>query len=139
MIAATSRPDLIDAALLRPGRLDRLLYCGFPSRLERARILAALARALPLAPDVDLEAVGTAFGIFQPSRGYWIPLSARESLHPCFAAVLARNHARRCSTLPLCAPSAFAAACSLGGAATEADSLNPSPPTPPRHHALPWP
>ena len=39
MIAATSRPDLIDAALLRPGRLDRLLYCGFPTPLERGAIL----------------------------------------------------------------------------------------------------
>lgn len=63
VIAATSRPDLIDAALLRPGRLDRLLYCGFPSPLERGRILAALARSLPLAPDVDLQEVGRGKGV----------------------------------------------------------------------------
>eukprot|EP00887_Chlorella_sp_A99_P002124 scaffold21.g2124.t1 len=54
VIGATSRPDLIDAALLRPGRLDRLLYCGLPTPLERGAILAALARGLRLAPDVDL-------------------------------------------------------------------------------------
>ena len=42
VIAASNRPDLIDTALLRPGRLDRLIYCGFPSRDERAEVLAAL-------------------------------------------------------------------------------------------------
>ena len=57
MVAATSRPDLIDAALLRPGRLDRLIYCGFPSPRERGAVLAALAREVPLGPDVDLAQV----------------------------------------------------------------------------------
>eukprot|EP00897_Mesotaenium_endlicherianum_P010208 jgi/Mesen1/9215/ME000591S08541 len=57
VIAATSRPDLIDAALLRPGRLDRLLLCDFPSCQERCEILRALSRSLPLAADVDLDRV----------------------------------------------------------------------------------
>lgn len=35
VLAATSRPDLVDAALLRPGRLDRLVYCGVPDVAER--------------------------------------------------------------------------------------------------------
>ncbi len=35
VVAATSRPDLIDAALLRPGRLDRLVYCGLPDQDAR--------------------------------------------------------------------------------------------------------
>ena len=35
VLAATSRPDLVDAALLRPGRLDRLVYCGVPDRESR--------------------------------------------------------------------------------------------------------
>lgn len=34
VLAATSRPDLIDAALLRPGRLDRLVYCGVPGKQQ---------------------------------------------------------------------------------------------------------
>lgn len=42
VIAASNRPDLIDAALLRPGRLDRLIYCGFPTRDERLDILKSL-------------------------------------------------------------------------------------------------
>ena len=35
VLAATSRPDLVDAALLRPGRLDRLVYCGVPDKVAR--------------------------------------------------------------------------------------------------------
>lgn len=58
VLAATSRPDLLDAALLRPGRLDRLIYCGFPDASERGHILHALARRLRLHGDVDLEGVG---------------------------------------------------------------------------------
>jgi len=42
VLAATSRPDLIDPALLRPGRLDRALFCPFPSETERREILTAL-------------------------------------------------------------------------------------------------
>ncbi|KAF7803951.1 peroxisome biogenesis protein 1 isoform X1 [Senna tora] len=57
VFAATSRPDLLDAALLRPGRLDRLLFCDFPSWHERLEILTVLSRKLPMASDVDLAAV----------------------------------------------------------------------------------
>lgn len=57
VFAATSRPDLLDAALLRPGRLDRLLFCDFPSPRERLDILKVLSRKLPLADDVDLGAI----------------------------------------------------------------------------------
>ncbi|PWA68876.1 peroxisome 1 [Artemisia annua] len=57
VFAATSRPDLLDAALLRPGRLDRLLFCDFPSPKERCDILTVLSRKLPMANDVDLEAI----------------------------------------------------------------------------------
>ena len=55
MIGTTSRPDLLDAALLRPGRLDRLVYCGFPTAAERLAILRAAARRLALADGVDFE------------------------------------------------------------------------------------
>ena len=57
VLAATSRPDLLDAALLRPGRLDRLMYCGMPSESDRLAILQALARRLKLASDIDLKDV----------------------------------------------------------------------------------
>lgn len=54
VLAATSRPDLIDPALLRPGRLDKSLLCGMPSLEERHEILACLARKMEVADDVDL-------------------------------------------------------------------------------------
>jgi len=55
VLAATSRPDLIDAALLRPGRLDKSLLCDMPSLDDRADILRAIARKIALADDVDLD------------------------------------------------------------------------------------
>jgi len=39
VMAATSRPDLVDVALLRPGRIDKSVYCGFPDEYERREIL----------------------------------------------------------------------------------------------------
>lgn len=55
VLAATSRPDLIDPALLRPGRLDKCLYCPPPDQTSRFEILKALSHSLPLAHDVDFQ------------------------------------------------------------------------------------
>ncbi|XP_013886826.1 peroxisome biogenesis factor 1 [Austrofundulus limnaeus] len=60
VLAATSRPDLIDPALLRPGRLDKSLYCPPPDQEARVEILKALSSGLSLAPDVDLEQLAAA-------------------------------------------------------------------------------
>merc|ERR1712139_514182 len=57
VIAATNRPDIIDPAMLRPGRLDRLLYVPLPSDVGRLEILRTHTRKLPLAEDVDLEGI----------------------------------------------------------------------------------
>ncbi|XP_042328601.1 peroxisome biogenesis factor 1 isoform X2 [Sceloporus undulatus] len=59
VLAATSRPDLIDPALLRPGRLDKCLYCPPPDQASRFEILKALSHSLPLAHDVDFKDVAT--------------------------------------------------------------------------------
>ncbi|GAB2303516.1 Peroxisome biosynthesis protein pex1 [Dionaea muscipula] len=53
----SGRPDLLDAALLRPGRLDRLLFCDFPSVEDRLDILTVLSRKLPVEGDVDLTVI----------------------------------------------------------------------------------
>nr|CAD7401991.1 unnamed protein product [Timema cristinae] len=55
VIAATSRPDLLDPALLRPGRLDRAVLCPLPDEDDRLSILKSLSRRLTLDADVDLK------------------------------------------------------------------------------------
>ncbi len=55
VIAATNRPDLVDPALLRPGRLGRLVFVPPPDAPARAAILRAAARNTPLASEVDLD------------------------------------------------------------------------------------
>jgi cell division protease FtsH len=54
VIGATNRPDVLDQALLRPGRFDRRVAVQPPDRAGRAAILEVHARSVPLAPDVDL-------------------------------------------------------------------------------------
>jgi transitional endoplasmic reticulum ATPase len=55
IIGATNRPDQIDPALLRPGRLDQLIYIPLPDEKSRLSILNAVLRKSPVSPDVDLE------------------------------------------------------------------------------------
>jgi transitional endoplasmic reticulum ATPase len=57
VIGATNRPNLIDPALLRPGRFDELIYVGVPDVAGRRRILAIHTAGMPIAKDVDLEAI----------------------------------------------------------------------------------
>ena len=57
LIGATNRPNLIDPALLRPGRFDELVYVGTPDTAGRRRILAIHTKGMPLAKDVDLESL----------------------------------------------------------------------------------
>merc|ERR1712174_153890 len=56
-IAATNRVDILDQALLRPGRFDRKVTVDLPDFKGRTRILGVHARGKPLEPDVDLEAI----------------------------------------------------------------------------------
>jgi cell division protease FtsH len=55
VIAATNRPDILDTALLRPGRFDRHVFVQAPDKVGRKKILEVHARFVPLGPDVDLE------------------------------------------------------------------------------------
>lgn len=57
VIGATNRPNLIDPALLRPGRFDELVYVGVPDKAGRERILRIQTDKMPLAADVDLGSI----------------------------------------------------------------------------------
>jgi cell division protease FtsH len=57
VLAATNRPDVLDAALLRPGRFDRRVVVDRPELVARAAILQVHLRGKPLAPDVDVKRI----------------------------------------------------------------------------------
>ena len=57
VLAATNRPDVLDAALLRPGRFDRKVVLDIPQKLARQAILAVHTRGKPIGPDVNLESI----------------------------------------------------------------------------------
>ncbi|MEM2620588.1 MAG: CDC48 family AAA ATPase [Thermofilaceae archaeon] len=60
VVGATNRPDILDPALLRPGRFDRLVYVPPPDKTARLEILKVHTKRMPLAEDVDLERLAEA-------------------------------------------------------------------------------
>ncbi len=67
IIAATNRPDILDPALLRPGRFDRRIEIGLPDLLERAAILKVHSKAKPLDEDVDFRTLAKRTPYFTPA------------------------------------------------------------------------
>src|SRR6201994_3735433 len=59
VIGATNRPEQLDNALCRPGRLDTLVYVPLPDETSRVGILKAQLRKTPVAPDVDIEYIAS--------------------------------------------------------------------------------
>jgi len=55
IVAATNRPDVIDSALLRPGRIDRMIYVPLPGDLTRKEIFEIQFRTIPISDDVSIE------------------------------------------------------------------------------------
>ena len=64
IIAATNRPDVLDSALLRPGRFDRQVTIGLPTQREREQVLRVHVRNKPIGDDVDLERLAGATPMF---------------------------------------------------------------------------
>jgi len=58
IVGATNRPEIMDEALLRPGRLDQLIYIPLPDQASRLSILKANLRKTPISRDVDLNFIG---------------------------------------------------------------------------------
>ena len=81
LIAATNRPDILDPALLRPGRFDRQIAVERPDLEGRHRILQVHAKGKPIAPDVDLLAVGPAHARASPAPT-WPTCSTRRRCSP---------------------------------------------------------
>ena len=71
VMAATNRADVLDPALLRPGRFDRQIYVGLPDIRGREQILQVHAKGRPLAEDVDLRMI--ARGTRSTRRHCWLP------------------------------------------------------------------
>eukprot|EP00127_Corallochytrium_limacisporum_P003337 Clim_evm26s148 gene=Clim_evmTU26s148 len=63
VIAATNRPDIIDPAMLRPGRLDKLLYVALPTKQERLHIFKTLTRKIPLDPTCNMQEIAEMPGL----------------------------------------------------------------------------
>jgi len=59
IIGATNRPELLDDALMRPGRLDQIIYIPLPDMESRYSILKAATRKSPIHPDVDIKFLAT--------------------------------------------------------------------------------
>ncbi|TAQ87294.1 hypothetical protein B7494_g4399 [Chlorociboria aeruginascens] len=70
VLAATSRPDLIDPALLRPGRLDKSLICDLPTHADRIDILSALGKKLHLSASIQNGSEGSFTEIARRTEGY---------------------------------------------------------------------
>jgi len=79
VVAATNRPDMMDQALLRPGRLDRVVYVPLPDLETRRQVVSVHTRKIPLAPGINLEEVALA------TEGY----SGAEVAAVCNEAALA--------------------------------------------------
>jgi transitional endoplasmic reticulum ATPase len=104
VIGATNRPTLIDAALLRPGRFDELVYVPVPDRRGRRKILGIHTARMPLGPDVNLDAIADRTprftgadleGLVRRAGLYAFRQSIEVAAVPmaCFERALAESHA----------------------------------------------
>ncbi|HTV74951.1 MAG TPA: ATP-dependent zinc metalloprotease FtsH [Candidatus Acidoferrales bacterium] len=90
ILAATNRPDVLDPALLRPGRFDRQVVVALPDADDRLRILQLHAKKLKLAPDVDLRVIA------RTTTG----LSGADLENLCNEAALAAAHHNHLAVMP---------------------------------------
>merc|ERR1711991_1040582 len=95
IIGATNRPDIIDPALMRPGRLDQLIYIPLPDEASRLSVLQANLKKTPLARDVDLSAISRMTDKFSGADLTEICQRAcKLAIRASVAAAVARDKAR---------------------------------------------
>lgn len=97
VIAATNRPDMLDDALLRPGRFDKHIYVPPPDMESRLNILKVVTSKMPLASEVDLSAVAEATDMYS---GADLANICKEvcTLHKCMCTYFCLS----CTILLLC-------------------------------------
>lgn len=96
IILANSRPDQIDPALLRPGRLDQLIYVPLPDEDSRLQILQAQLRRSPVAPDVDLSIIAKATNGFSGADlGFIVQRASKMAIKESIAFDIQRERAAK--------------------------------------------
>jgi len=95
VIGATNRPEQLDNALCRPGRLDTLVYVPLPDEPSRKGILAAQLRKTPVAPDVNLDFIAkNTHGFSGADLGFITQRAAKLAIKESIAKDIARTRAR---------------------------------------------
>src|SRR5258708_15541692 len=82
VLGATNRPDLIDPALLRPGRLEKLVFVEPPDAEARREILRTAGKSIPLKDDVDLDALAGALDRYRAAHCLAPPRQAAPTPTP---------------------------------------------------------
>jgi len=95
VIGATNRPEQLDPALCRPGRLDTLVYVPLPDQASRESILRAQLRKTPVAPDVDLAYIASkTHGFSGADLGFITQRAAKIAIKQAIAAEIERRKER---------------------------------------------
>jgi len=95
VIGATNRPEQLDNALCRPGRLDTLVYVPLPDEASRAGILKAQLRKTPVAPDVDLDFIASkTHGFSGADLGFITQRAVKLAIKQAIATDIERTKAR---------------------------------------------
>ena len=95
VIGATNRPEQLDNALCRPGRLDTLVYVPLPDKESRAGILRAQLRKTPVAPDVDVEYIAAnTHGFSGADLGFITQRAVKLAIKEAITSDIERTKAR---------------------------------------------
>lgn len=95
VIGATNRPEQLDAALVRPGRLDTLVYVPLPDQASRESILRAQLRKTPVAPDVDIPFIASKTqGFSGADLGFVTQRAVKLAIKESIAAEIERQKQR---------------------------------------------